>query len=321
MVMLIYCCSGDCRRARPINQARASQRSSGGFTLVELLVVIAIIGILVALLLPAVQSAREAARRSQCVNNLKQVGLATLNYEQANRLLPPAGWKNVGGSYPSGVSVHGLILPYLEEGARETELKQTVIHNLTAAERKQVNVYLCPSGFAISLDYPGDSSNPAGVYFVQHYNPVLGAKGINLWGGPAYPLTGGTGYGQYATSGALILDKPLKMSKVTDGTSKTFLFGEMSWDMGLYAFWPRSTSGGADANLSYCCRNLASPLNSNRRAADDSNLNDISFGSMHAGGGHFLLLDGSVQFFDELTELRILQAFATRAGDEQTGLP
>lgn len=292
-----------------------------GFTLVELLVVIAIIGVLVALLLPAVQAAREAARRSHCVNNLKQIGLATLNYEQAHRLLPPAGWKNVGGAYPSGASVHGLILPFLEELAVESELKQTVIHNLTDAERTRIGIYLCPSGFSMSLDYPGDSSNPAGVYFVQHYNPVLGAKGVNLWGGPAYPLTGGTGYGQFATTGALIFDKPLKISKVSDGTSKTFAFGEMSWDMGLHAFWPRSTSGGADSDLSYCCRNLASPLNSDRRAADDSNLNDISFGSMHAGGGHFLLFDGSAQFVTELVELKILQAFATRGGDEQTSLP
>src|SRR5262245_3563702 len=112
---------------------KAITKDRAGFTLVELLVVIAIIGILVALLLPAVQAAREAARRSQCNNNLKQIGVALHNYLSAKRKLPPGGWKNLGpsGKFPSGVSVHGLILPYLEETANEDELKQIVVFNLT----------------------------------------------------------------------------------------------------------------------------------------------------------------------------------------------
>src|SRR3990172_9360444 len=102
--------------------AMVKLRRLGGFTLVELLVVIAIIGILIALLLPAVQAAREAARRTHCTNNLKQIGLAIHNYEHAYRRLPPGGWKKVGPGapnlrHPEGISMHGLVLPFLEETA------------------------------------------------------------------------------------------------------------------------------------------------------------------------------------------------------------
>src|SRR5690554_5890786 len=95
---------------------------SNGFTLVELLVVIAIIGVLVALLLPAIQAAREAARRSQCSNNLKQLGLGVLNYEQAQSHLPPSAVVDLSAtSTPNNGSwgVHGRILGYLEQGSIE----------------------------------------------------------------------------------------------------------------------------------------------------------------------------------------------------------
>ena len=302
-----------------LRQARSTLLHSSGFTLVELLVVIAIIGVLVALLLPAVQAAREAARRTHCVNNLKQIGLAILNYEHAKRYLPPAGWKNaLGGAtkgYPEGTSLHGLILPFLEETNVEAGLQQETVYLDTVAESRRIETYLCPSCLKVS------SGSPTLLYN-QHYNPVLGAKGTNLWGGPNYILTGNLTYGGYANTGALIFHRPLKISKITDGTSKTFAVGEMSWEHGrLNTRWVRSTSGGSDNDASYCCRNQVYGLNSVQMANDLSNMNDFSFGSAHPGGGHFLLVDGSVHFFPETVEVRTLQAFATRAGGEIDTLP
>lgn len=294
-----------------------------GFTLVELLVVIAIIGVLVALLLPAVQSAREAARRMQCSNNLKQIGLAIHNYEGGNRFLPPAGWRNALGAghtgHPQGVSIHGIILPYLEEANVEGELGKTPIFNLTPSERRRIATYLCPSAEVSFLDYPGDSNNPAGIYYYQHYSAAIGAKGTNLWGGANYPLKGDMVCGGVADNGALILDKPLKISKILDGTSKTFAIGERSWDPSIDSLWPRSTYGGAENDCLYCCHNLAYGLNSLSLAAlGRSQRNDVSFGSPHGGsGGQFLLVDGSVHFFSDTTELKILQGFATRDYYEQ----
>src|SRR5262249_10006059 len=101
------------------HDAPASRRCA--FTLVELLVVIAIIGVLVALLLPAVQAAREAARRSQCQNNVKNIGLACLNHETAKGKYPPGG-RPANQATNNGLSFHVLILPYVEQGAVDSNV-------------------------------------------------------------------------------------------------------------------------------------------------------------------------------------------------------
>jgi prepilin-type N-terminal cleavage/methylation domain-containing protein/prepilin-type processing-associated H-X9-DG protein len=145
-----YSCSPSRCEVRPRTAVRPN-RGAWGFTLVELLVVIAIIGVLVALLLPAIQAAREAARRSQCKNNLKQIGLAVLNLEQSAKVFPSGGlqpWPDIvnysAGGRPFGPKTQALswafqILPFLEQGA---------VHNLVTTKQMQdtpIGMYFCPS--------------------------------------------------------------------------------------------------------------------------------------------------------------------------------
>src|SRR5271170_4954855 len=135
----------------------AKRKGRRGFTLIELLVVIAIIGLLIALLLPAVQAAREAARRSQCVNNLKQLGLAVQNYSDVNGALPPAA--ATGPEWSNNFSMKARVLPFLDQAALFNSLNMSYFQlaaqnatNLTT----MVGTFLCPS----------DGNVPCGTYDV-----------------------------------------------------------------------------------------------------------------------------------------------------------
>jgi len=184
-----------------------------GFTLIELLVVIAIIAILVALLLPAVQQAREAARRTQCKNNLKQLGIALHNYHDTFNCFPPAhirtqsaipanntltGWR--------GFSAHSMLLPYIEQ----TNLYNSIDFNTyfdapqnTAPRRTRIQAFLCPSDAPFTTAETGNNSYP-------------GSMGTNL--------------GQYVTqafrNGVFNFDVTIRMRDIYDGTSNTVAFGE-----------------------------------------------------------------------------------------------
>ena len=145
------------------------------FTLVELLVVIAIIGILIALLLPAVQAAREAARRTQCANNLKQIGLAVQNYQDTKNALPPA--RIGGGGHATWAA---LVLPYIEqESAGELwDFTLSYFHQTQAAQQAQIKVYFCPARrsppqLSINGDLPADAPTPTGS-FALHKPGALG---------------------------------------------------------------------------------------------------------------------------------------------------
>lgn len=206
------------------------------FTLVELLVVIAIIGILVGLLLPAVQAAREAARRLQCSNNLKQLGLALLNYESAQRRLPPGVALNIDSPNIHnnlGWGVHGRILPYLEQQTLGSQINlvaswdfQMVIDNVV------ISTYQCPSDVNASrIRDPGPSSgNPRprlaptsygfnyGPWFI--YNPATGQRGDGVF----YP------------------NSFMKLAQFTDGTSNTLVATEVKSWTGYYRNGGPSTS-------------------------------------------------------------------------------
>jgi prepilin-type N-terminal cleavage/methylation domain-containing protein/prepilin-type processing-associated H-X9-DG protein len=185
-----------------------------GFTLIELLVVIAIIGVLIALLLPAVQSAREAARRAQCVNNLKQIGLALHNYHDTNKVFPLSRYGNF--------SVHSRILPYMEQTVVFNAINFSGTWNSTStgydpngtARATTVSSFLCPS------DPQGQL--PAG-YAGNNYRSCEGS--MFLFG---YSTTDTTNvnYGMPAPNGLFFSADVYGMSDATDGTSNTALFSE-----------------------------------------------------------------------------------------------
>jgi prepilin-type N-terminal cleavage/methylation domain-containing protein/prepilin-type processing-associated H-X9-DG protein len=188
-------------------------RNRRGFTLIELLVVIAIIAVLIALLLPAVQAAREAARRSQCINNLKQIGLALHNYHQTNDTFPPGAVStnaNFGTTW-QGHSCLGMMLPFLEQNAIYSSINFNYysvgeLNGINQSARQtQINSFLCPSD--------GNAKNTDGTN--GRMNSYLASMGTTEQGGYTTSTTGmfaqNTSYG---------------LRDATDGSSNTIAFSE-----------------------------------------------------------------------------------------------
>jgi prepilin-type N-terminal cleavage/methylation domain-containing protein/prepilin-type processing-associated H-X9-DG protein len=301
----------------PAMSARVPSRR-GGFTLVELLVVIAIIGVLVALLLPAVQSAREAARRLSCQNNLKQLGLAFQNYHDVLGRFPSAGitWNQ------SSWYVH--ILPFIEQKNLYDQANFSkglyTDGGATQAGRgglalTRIEAFLCPASPAKKMMMTG-VHNPhtpeliqGQVPYTAHYYGIQGAKGPDP-SGQAYPLSGATTHGAFATSGIMQCDGNVRIANVTDGTSNTLMIGELSWfseRVGTrYRTWAR---GCHDAHTaSNPTRNVASSINTFNIGL----FNDIAFGSMHPNGANFAAGDGSVRFLTQNMAMGVYRAAATR---------
>jgi prepilin-type N-terminal cleavage/methylation domain-containing protein len=251
-------------------------RLRGGFTLVELLVVIAIIGILIALLLPAVQAAREAARRTQCNNNVKQLALGCHGYHDAHRVFPkvsvmryvlPGGTPLTASFTESGLGWTVLVLPYIEQDAlfekfnpdptsRDSEYVSTVptpgspgFHNKMLGATR-LNVYVCPD--AIEKDSTQGSEVFNGPVPTTHYIGIMGPLPLNPQTGAAYGWRNQGTQGGYALDGIMTplpydqFDKTVTTADVLDGTSNTILIAEMSWNHVLggvtrsgYRVWTR----------------------------------------------------------------------------------
>lgn len=322
------------------------------FTLIELLVVIAIIGVLIALLLPAVQSARESARRSYCANNLKQIGLAVHNFEDVERRLPPGADSKAYAPAPTHPhtfyrwSALAKLTPYLEEAEAYNTLNfdfplympslQVSAENTTGVGLV-VRMFLCPS----------DRGRPVAEKFGPTNYAACAGTG----------MLGGT---PFDTDGAFYINSRIRFGDISDGTSKTALFAEsILGDQAenltdrtkaradtVYGFTfttPLSDvachnaaifnvtnrRGFSWANGEYRCGLYNHRLPPNAPALDclaaklsgDVTVRNSAFGwrtarSRHLGGVHLLLADGSVHFISDAIDLGVWRALSTRNGAE-----
>jgi prepilin-type N-terminal cleavage/methylation domain-containing protein/prepilin-type processing-associated H-X9-DG protein len=288
------------------------------FTLIELLVVIAIIAVLVGLLLPAVQKVREAAARTKCANNLKQITLALHNYHDAYMRLPPGGLEQPTVTSQWKVGFHAFILPYIEQSAMFAGFNVDEPYN-SATNNPFVNlavsIYLCPS----SPDTKSIHSSEPGV-FVAHYHGVAGPNDGAAATYQEDPPGASTPQGRFAKQGMLFKNSKVRLTDATDGTSTTFLVGETSWRQGDtqstqgYRGWSR----GCDVSSCTSARNVANGLGTTPFSfgSGAGNFNDMSFGSRHAGVTHFGFADGSVRNLRDNTPLGTLLALASRDGGE-----
>ncbi len=295
-------------------------QKSQAFTLVELLVVITIIGILIALLLPAVQAAREAARRMQCSNNLKQLALGLHVYHNALGSFPPAGFYT-----GSTLSWNTAILPYIEQGNLYDELDHAGPYHSEANRRVAlhgVDAFLCPS-FAthrsvLHSKFGGTADRIDGQdTYTIHYQGVLGPVGTNPTTGADYPLLDVGSHGGFATGGTMLHDSSVRIDDIRDGTSNTYLLGELSWDgSGVYRNWTRGTNVNEPSRPCASAKNVNYALGVFGYEVFGFQYNNASFGSMHPGGAHFAYADGSVHFVSESMDMGVYKAMASRAGGE-----
>jgi prepilin-type processing-associated H-X9-DG protein/prepilin-type N-terminal cleavage/methylation domain-containing protein len=298
------------------------QSRQAGFTLIELLVIVAIIAVLIGILLPGVQKVREAANRIQCVNNLKQIGVALHGYHDVNQTFPhaydaralfkdpsrtPVDPQNTGFILTKSWST--LILPYLEQESLD-RVGYDIYH------LRHLPLYICPSDPRATASYPGD----------QGYGPQALTDYLAVTGTVTFVGRPDTGLPRPKCDGVIYESSRTRLTDITDGASNTVLVGERPPSPDL--FWGWWTWGAFDSSLGV--RNtypvygtseskpviLCVKLFPENYRPNDSNCCDTHhFWSTHPGGGNWLFADGSVKFLPYQSNA-ILPALATRSGGE-----
>jgi prepilin-type N-terminal cleavage/methylation domain-containing protein len=305
-----------------------------GFTLIELLVVIAIIAVLIALLLPAVQAAREAARRAQCVNNLKQLGLAAANYVSANNAypagysnLPSQGYGGPAGTWYTGTTCFTALLTQLEQGSLAAAYNYS-IGSIDAGNRTVLatglNFLWCPSDGTINTGNPAPTTTNFGYYisstqtvYRSSYSSCAG-----IWLNSVFPASGGTGFPtatltqavEQNNNGVFTYQGARALAAITDGTSNTIAFGESAngliplasgrygtniWAFGGYnpgeACWFSTAYGVNPQNR----MPVTTSYYISRYTPTPGLVLAASASSFHPGGANHGMADGSVRFIKD----------------------
>ena len=331
------------------------QKRNHGFTLVELLVVIAIIAMLVTLLLPAVQAAREAARRAQCQNNLKNIGLACLNYESANQEMPPSYTPGPCCGTPSYESWSIVILPFMEEQALHDTYNFDLPNDCNRNDadcaasnafvrEQRLALHICPSDVDTEININPESGPGSGQPYARgSYRGNSGrSDGHPRWWdsqqsisqlpkGWRGPLTTSCGpeklWERHGTtgfcSGADGLKENVKMRHITDGTSKTLLVGEQTTVDGEESarrrrtFWAYTYTSYNKSEVVPTPFAMFSNYERCNASGINGNICKRAWGTAHVNGGiQFVFVDGHVSTFNQGDDVFVFAAQASIAGGE-----
>ncbi|WZO98019.1 DUF1559 domain-containing protein [Isosphaeraceae bacterium EP7] len=333
-------------------QPLASSRRHAGFTLIELLVVISIIAVLISLLLPAVQSAREAARRAQCVNNMKQIGLALHNFESTNGFFPPSGITAAGELKAMAINVddQGRDLParhpergshyfltFLLPFAEQQQVFNTYNIRLDSRERvnsttvgTQLAMFACPSTPEADRYHVFDDTNVqssatyTGIKMAMTDYAVNNGIEVNLAAtGLVDPISGQIAMLRNATDA--LPNNQTRHSDVTDGLTNTFLVSEIAARPFRYRGWrklatfvPSAGTGGgwADYDSGYTTHGFTVDGLKNPGPCHTNCTNNNENYAFHPGGANSLMGDGSVRFIKSTLDIRIFARLLSRSGGE-----
>lgn len=307
-------------------------RQTLAMTLVELLAVIAIVGVLMALLLPGVQAARESARRATCLNNLKGFGLAAQNFHSVNERFPTGGRLPVDRSgHPAhGANVWVELLGYLEQNNLSAnwdheDNRNNVVGGQNAIQAQVIGALICPSDSLpeptteLTAVYSASPPWSRGYYGMSSYGGVAGRRSVNPGGPPDFP--------GISRDGIFFLGSRIRLADVTDGSSQTLLFAERYHEdtefdlrrptvlpgvapLAELGRWSYVANPGVMANVTLHSAvdvNFQAPPLANRQAMDDR---VCAFGSGHPGGANFAFADGSARFMTETVPLAHLQTLS-----------